>query len=71
VGKLAPTIVVSGLVVSASALSLTAADAGTVAPRIVYRSVHLANPQRPPELYSVLSSGLGRRLLVRGLVARS
>lgn len=35
-------------------------------PRIVYRTVHLATPKRPPELYSVLPSGQGRRLLVRG-----
>jgi TolB protein len=51
---------------AASAFSLSAAGATPGEPRIVYRSVHLANPQRPPELYSVLPSGQGRRLLVRG-----
>jgi Tol biopolymer transport system component len=58
-------IAVGGVVV-ASALSSAAASTGAAAPRILYRSVHLATPRRPPELYSVLPSGQGRRLLVRG-----
>jgi TolB protein len=57
-------IAIGGLV-AASALSLSAARAATEA-RIVYRTVWLSNPQRPPELYSVLRSGQGRRLLTRG-----
>jgi dipeptidyl aminopeptidase/acylaminoacyl peptidase len=64
--KVILVIVVSGLLASASALSSTAASVRTGEPRIVYRTVRLANPQRPPELYSVLPSGQGRRLLVRG-----
>jgi Tol biopolymer transport system component len=55
-----------GGVAVATALSLPVAGAGSGEPRIVYRSVHLATPRRPPELYSVLPSGQGRRLLVRG-----
>jgi Tol biopolymer transport system component len=64
--KLVLVVVVSGLLTSASALSSTAASARTEGPRIVYRTVRLANPQRPPELHSVLPSGQGRHLLVRG-----
>lgn len=57
------SIAVLGLA-AGSALSLGgAATSGTSAPRIVYRSVRLATPLRPPQLYSVLPSGQGRRLL--------
>jgi TolB protein len=48
------------------ALLLSASGSGAVAPRIVFRTVHLATPRRPPELWSVLPSGAGRRLLARG-----
>jgi Tol biopolymer transport system component len=61
-----PLLIAIGGLAAASTLSLSAAGAGTGGPRIVYRTVRLANPQRPPELYSVLPSGQGRRLLVRG-----
>jgi Tol biopolymer transport system component len=63
--KFVATIVITGLV-TASIVSLGAAAAPSSSARIVYRSVRLANPQRPPELYSVLPSGAGRRLLARG-----
>jgi len=51
---------------TASALSWTAAAAAPPEARIVYRTVRLSAPARPPELYSILPSGQGRRLLVRG-----
>lgn len=63
--RLVASIAIVGLV-AASALSLSAAGASSGEPRIVYRTVRLATPRRPPELYSVLPSGQGRRLLVRG-----
>jgi Tol biopolymer transport system component len=63
--RLVALIAIGGLA-AASALSVSAAEASSPTSRIVYRSVRLANPQRPPELYSVLSSGQGRRLLARG-----
>jgi Tol biopolymer transport system component len=56
------TIAITGLV-AAAIVSLGAAAAPSSTARIVYRSVRLANPQRPPELYSVQPSGAGRRLL--------
>lgn len=62
--RLVACIAVGGLL-AASALSLSAAGA-TGEQRIVYRTVRLSSPQRPPELYSVLPSGQGRRLLTRG-----
>jgi Tol biopolymer transport system component len=58
-------IAIAGLA-AASALSWTAAAAAPPEPRIVYRTVRLSAPARPPELYSILPSGQGRRLLVRG-----
>jgi Tol biopolymer transport system component len=61
--------VVAGIAIlglaAASALSSSAADGGTES-RIIYRTVRLSSPQKPPELYSVLPSGRGRRLLARG-----
>jgi Tol biopolymer transport system component len=63
--KLLLAIVLVGLV-GASTLSLGAAGATRGTPTLVYRSVRLASPQRPPELYSIEPSGAGRRLLVRG-----
>jgi TolB protein len=48
-----------------AALPAAAGGAGGEA-RIVYRTVHLATPKRPPEVWSVLPSGRGRRLLTRG-----
>jgi hypothetical protein len=56
------------IAVLAAAAALLPAAAGTASggPRIVFRTVHLATPMRPPELYSVLPSGAGRRLLARG-----
>jgi Tol biopolymer transport system component len=63
--KLLLAIALVGLV-GASTLSLGAAGATRGAPTLVYRSVRLASPQRPPELYSIEPSGAGRRLLVRG-----
>jgi TolB protein len=62
--KLAPAIAIAGLL-AASAVPLSAVGASSEA-RIVYRTVRLTNPQRPPELYSVLPSGRARRLLARG-----
>ena len=58
---------IAGLVV-ASALSWTAAAAAPSEPRIVFRTVRLSAPGRAPELYSILPSGAGRRLLARGAV---
>jgi hypothetical protein len=63
--KFVATIGITGFV-TASILSLGAAAAPSGSARIVYRSVRLASPQRPPELYSVSPSGTGRRLLARG-----
>ena len=63
--RLVATTTIAGLVL-ASILSLGAAAAPVGADRIVYRSVRLASPQRPPELYSVTRSSTGRRLLARG-----
>ena len=51
------------LLAAGSALALSPAHAGGPEPRIVYRTVRLASPQRPPALYSVLPSGGRRRLL--------
>jgi Tol biopolymer transport system component len=62
--KLAAWIAIVGLA-AASAVSLSAASAATEL-RIVYRTVRLSNPKKPPELYSVLPSGRGRLLLARG-----
>ena len=59
------SIAIAGLV-AASALSWTAAAAGPSEARILYRTVRLSAPRKPPELYSILPSGQGRRLLVRG-----
>ena len=58
-------IVLAGLA-AASTLSLTAAGAPAAQSRIVFRTVHLAAPKKPPQLYSVLPSGSARRLLARG-----
>jgi Tol biopolymer transport system component len=55
-----------GGLAAAAALSLSGAGAAAGEARLVYRTVRLSNPQRPPELYSVLPSGRGRRLLARG-----
>jgi Tol biopolymer transport system component len=63
--KLTTLILIAG-VAAASAFSLSAAGASGGDPRIVFRTVRLATPRKPPELYSVLPSGQGRRLLVRG-----
>jgi Tol biopolymer transport system component len=54
------------LALAASALPSAATGAAPGPTRIVYRTVHLSSPQRPPELYSVNPSGQGRRLLARG-----
>ena len=62
--RLVALITIAGLV-AASAFSLSAAGAAGE-PRIVYRTVWLSNPRKPPEVYSVLSSGRDRRLLARG-----
>jgi TolB protein len=62
--KLAAALAITG-VLAASSLALGAAGASSET-RVVYRTVRLASPQRPPELYSVLPSGRSRRLLVRG-----
>ena len=58
------SIAIVGLA-AASAISLSAEGAAGSSARVVYRSVRLATPQRPPEVYSVLPSGSGRRLLAR------
>ena len=50
----------------ASTLLLAASGTAAGEQRIVFRTVHLANPTKPPEVYSVLPSGAGRRLLARG-----
>jgi Tol biopolymer transport system component len=51
----------------ASVLSLTASAATSgPGPRIAYRTVHLNDPKRSPEVYSILPSGQGRRLLAHG-----
>lgn len=63
--KLIAFIVLGGLA-GALALSLSAASGATGEPRIVYRTVRLSNPKKPPELYSILQSGQSRRLLARG-----
>ena len=59
------SIAIAGLV-AASALSWTAAAAGPSEARILYRTVRLSAPRKPPELYSIFPSGQGRRLLIRG-----
>jgi TolB protein len=63
--RLLASITIAALL-PASALSLSAGAAPGSAPTIVYRSVRLATPQRPPEVYSVQPSGAGKRLLARG-----
>jgi Tol biopolymer transport system component len=63
--RLVAWIAFAGLA-TASAFSLTAANAAVSGPRIVYRTVRLASPQRPHEVYSALPSGGARRLLARG-----
>ena len=60
--RLIASTAVAGLVAGA-VLSLGAAATPTGTTRIVYRSVRLATPLRPPQLYSVLPSGQGHRLL--------
>lgn len=57
-----------GAVALASLSGLPAAVGAPAAtePRIVYRTVRLSTPSRPPEVYSVLASGRGRRLLAIG-----
>jgi Tol biopolymer transport system component len=60
------TVTVIAGIAAASMLSVAATGTPKAQPRIVFRAVHLATPKRPPELYSVLPSGEGRRLLVRG-----
>ncbi|HEV3479993.1 MAG TPA: hypothetical protein VG144_11170 [Gaiellaceae bacterium] len=62
--KLQVAVAIGGLL-AGLAVPLGAAGTSTEA-RIVYRTVRLTNPQRPPELHSILSSGRGRRLLARG-----
>lgn len=56
------------LAVALFVCAVSSAAAGAVGgnDRIVYRTVRLANPQRPPEVYSIELSGSGRRLLARG-----
>lgn len=54
------------VVAPAAGLSSAAGGSATGEPTIVYRTVRLSAPRRPPELYSVLPSGSGRRLLARG-----
>jgi TolB protein len=61
--RFAPWLVIA-LVASALSSAATGAVGGDT--RIVYRTVHLSNLRRPPELYSVEQSGRGRRLLARG-----
>jgi Tol biopolymer transport system component len=51
------------LLMSGCALLVSAAPAAAPDSRIVFRSVRLAAPKRPPIVYSVLPSGRGRRLL--------
>jgi Tol biopolymer transport system component len=63
--KLVAWIAIIGGLMAAPTLSLSAAGA-TGEARIIYRTVRLSSPQRPPELYSVLPSGRARRLLARG-----
>ena len=63
--RLVAFIAIAGLA-AASALSLSAAGADTGGPSIVYRTVRLSSPRKPPELYSILPSGRNRRLLARG-----
>jgi hypothetical protein len=54
-------------VVAAAAAVIPAGSGGAGGQaRIVFRTVHLATPKRPPELYSALPSGTSRRLLARG-----
>ncbi|MGH2996279.1 MAG: TolB family protein [Gaiellaceae bacterium] len=60
-----------GLLIAAGGLALaaatlTASGSAHTQARIVYRTVWLANPGKPPEVYSVLPSGGSRRLLARG-----
>jgi Tol biopolymer transport system component len=63
--KFVPLIAIAGLA-AALTLSWTAAAAAPSEGRILFRTVRLSAPARPPELYSILPSGQGRRLLVRG-----
>jgi TolB protein len=63
--RLVAFIAIAGLA-AASALSLSAAGADTGGSSIVYRTVRLSTPRKPPELYSILPSGRSRRLLARG-----
>jgi Tol biopolymer transport system component len=63
--KFATVTVIAGIA-AASMLSVAARGTPKAEPRIVFRTVHLATPKRPPELYSVVPSGESRRLLVRG-----
>ena len=58
-----------GLVLALFACVLSSAAAGAVRGtdnRIVFRTVHLANQKKPPEVYSIEPAGRGRRLLARG-----
>lgn len=53
-----------------AAVALPAVSSASPVPaskaRIVFRTVQLTNPRKPPEVYSALPSGAGRRLLARG-----
>jgi TolB protein len=61
------TLITALAVVALSGLSSASASGpGAPQPRIVYRTVHLASPRQPPQVFSVLPSGQGRRLLAVG-----
>jgi len=59
-------LITIGGVATVLTLAPTTAGGATQESRIVYRTVRLSQPQRPPEVYSIESSGRGRRLLARG-----
>jgi Tol biopolymer transport system component len=60
-------IAASIAVVAATAAVVPAGSGGAGGQaQIVFRTVHLAMPKRPPALYSALPSGTSRRLLARG-----
>ena len=59
-------LIAIGGVAAALTVSSTARSAGIGRDGIVYRTVRLSQPRKPPDLYLVLPSGRGRRLLARG-----
>jgi Tol biopolymer transport system component len=56
------------IVVGLVAAALVPGGAGSAGDggRIVFRTVRITNPQKPPDVYTVLPTGSGRRLLARG-----